>query len=204
MSKEGFCERHGPYDVSLGGCPYCARERGQPAGSLEGEWPAAPPPLDDELPTDPWGGREPRAHVAVDEEETDLGSWSRRQEFEEELTELPERRRLGWEEDETVVERAEEGLLGFLIAREGMRRGQVHRIRGGATIGRGEATILIRDPKASRLHAKFTIEDDQFVIWDFGSENGTFVNGERIRGATSLKENDVIKVGDTVFVLKTL
>ena len=36
------------------------------------------------------------------------------------------------------------------------------------------------------------------------SENGTFVNGEAIRGATVLQENDEIKTGDTVFVLKTL
>ena len=48
MSQEGFCEKHGPYDASLGRCPYCDRERGLPA---------APAALDDELPTDPWGGR---------------------------------------------------------------------------------------------------------------------------------------------------
>lgn len=202
MSGEGFCDRHGPYDASLAQCPYCARERGLPQ---------APPPLDDELETDPWGGRErpvgggTRSYEVDDEEVTE---WPRQRreswEDDEELTEWPSRRQGDWDDDETVVERAETGLLGFLIIKEGMRRGQVHRIRHGTTIGRREAKIILRDPKVSRSHAKFTVEDDQFHIWDFGSENGTFVNGKQIREATSLQENDTIKVGDTAFVLKTL
>jgi hypothetical protein len=196
MREEGFCDRHGPFDASQGRCPYCAQEGGLPP---------APPPLDDELPTDPWGGRGRSAPSAYEyeEEETDFGFRARLAEEEEEVTQWPERRR-GLDEDETVVERAEEGMLGFLIVKEGMRRGQVHRIHHGTTIGRDHAKIVIRDPKVSRPHAKFTIEDDQFHIWDFGSENGTFVNGEQIRGETSLNENDVIKIGDSVFVLKTL
>jgi hypothetical protein len=193
--SEGFCDKHGPYDASLSRCPYCEQSGGLPP---------APPSLDDELPTDPWGGRERPSSIPFDEEETDIGFRARVIEEEDEVTQWPDRRRATLEEDETVVERAEEGLLGFLIVKGGMRRGQVHRVHSGATIGRDQAKIIVRDPKVSRPHAKFTIEEDQFVIWDFGSENGTFVNGERIRGATHLSENDEIKVGDTIFVLKTL
>jgi hypothetical protein len=127
------------------------------------------------------------------------GDWE-----DEEVTDWPERRRGGWEDDETVVERSETGLLGFLIVKAGMRRGQVHRIRHGTSLGRRDADLVIRDQKVSRLHGKFTVEDGQFLLWDFGSENGTFVNEDRIRQATALKENDVIRVGDTAFVLKTL
>ena len=195
MREEGFCEKHGPYEGSR--CPFCAQGRGLPP---------EPRPLDDELPTDPWGGRErPPARVAYGEEETDFGFRARVYEEEEDVTQLPERRRGSEEEgDETVVERAVEGMLGFLIVREGMRRGQVHRIQHGTTIGRDQAKLILRDPKVSRPHAKVNVEDDQFIIWDLGSENGTFVNNERIRSATPLKENDIIKIGDTVFVLKTL
>ncbi len=196
MSQEGFCEKHGPYDASLGRCPYCDRERGLPA---------APPPLDDELPTDPWGGRGRPARAAADDDVTEWPQRRRAGLDDEDMTELPERRkRVGWEEDETVVERSESGLLGFLIVKEGMRRGQVHRIGHGTTLGRGDSDILIRDEKVSRLHAKFTVEDEQFFVWDFGSENDTLVNGERIREATALQENDTIKIGNTTFVLKTL
>jgi pSer/pThr/pTyr-binding forkhead associated (FHA) protein len=42
------------------------------------------------------------------------------------------------------------------------------------------------------------------VIWDLASRNGTFVNGQEIMSPTLLQENDEIRVGDTVFVLKTL
>lgn len=114
MSEEGFCEKHGPYDASLGQCPYCAQSSGLPP---------APPPLDDELPTDPWGGRERSAQVAYDEEETDIGFRARVYEEEDELTEFPDRGPGSWDEDHTVVERAEKGMLGFLIVKEGMRRG---------------------------------------------------------------------------------
>ncbi|MBN1485066.1 MAG: FHA domain-containing protein [Chloroflexia bacterium] len=194
MTQEAICPKHGPYDASLGRCPYCERESGLPP---------APFSLDDDLETDPFGGRQAPAQAAYNEEETDFGIRAKVYE-DEDFTELPERRPAGWEDDETVVERAEEGMLGFLIVKEGMRRGQVNRIGNGTTIGRGEAKIILRDPKVSRPHAKFTLEDDQFMIWDFGSENGTFVNGTRIREATRLQENDVIKIGDNVFVLKIL
>lgn len=194
MSQAGFCQKHGPFESDSGRCPYCARETNQIS---------APPPLDG-LPTDPWGGQERRPKAAFDEDETDLGSLARRRGEEEDVTELPERRRGRWDDEETVVEHAEEGVLGFLIVKQGMRRGQVYRIKDGTTIGRNETDIILKDPKVSRPHAKFTLEAEQFVVWDFGSENGTFVNDERIRGATPLAENDTIKIGDTILVLKVL
>ena len=62
------------------------------------------------------------------------------------------------------------------------------------------------DPKVSNPHARFRLndEDDGFVLWDFGSKNGTYVNDEKIAAATALKENDVVKIGDTEMVLKVL
>ena len=214
MTQELICERHGPYSASLGSCPCCAQEAGYPAG---------PAPLDDELPTDPWGGRQPQQQGPPSDDETipPGGDWSSG--ADDDVTEWPSRRqdrfpddedvtdwpapggRPGrWEDDETVVERAEKGMLGYLIVQEGMRRGQVHRIRNGTVVGRGDADIPVRDQKVSRNHAKFTVEEDQFLVWDFGSANGTYVNGTRIREATPLHENDIIKIGDTPFVLKVL
>ena len=200
MTHEAFCEIHGPYDASYGSCPYCARQG-------RGERPRPPVPLDEEE-TDPWGTRRPGG-ISPDEEETDVGGWRRDapvRGVDLDETVYPRRRR-GLEEldvDETVVEAPPSGLLGWLIVKQGTRRGQVHSIRHGATIGRRGASVLLTDPKVSKVHAKVTVEDKEFCIWDFGSENGTYVNGERIREATPLKENDVIKMGDTEFVLKTL
>ena len=64
--------------------------------------------------------------------------------------------------------------------------------------------MILDDPKVSSMHAKFNMEDDDFVVWDFGSSNGTYVNGKKIREATVLEENDLVKIGDTVFVVKLL
>jgi hypothetical protein len=198
MSEENFCEIHGPYEAELDRCPYCARQAGGR--------PQAPRPLDDDQPTDPWGGRQPTHDEDLEETEPRRRPVAEAEEDLEE-TEVPRRRRASYEpedEDDTVVERVETGLLGWLIVKDGMRRGQVHPIRNGTTIGRDRADIVVPDPKISRPHGKFTVEHDQFVVWDFGSENGTYVNGERIREATPLNENDIIRMGDTSLVLKTM
>jgi len=127
-------------------------------------------------------------------------------------TDFPRRGRRGdgWKDDDfdadsTVVDRpTRKGLLGWLIVKEGNRRGQFFEVRHDYTIGRKVADIVVRDSKISRQHVKLKIKENQFVIWDLASENGTFVNDEEIMGATPLKENDEIRIGDTVFVLKTL
>ena len=89
----------------------------------------------------------------------------------------------------------------------GQRRGKIYPIHDETVIGRksGELVdLILDDPRVSNPHAKFKVEDEQYVVWDFGSKNGTFVNDEQIREATLLKENDTIKMGDTTFVLKIL
>ena len=59
--------------------------------------------------------------------------------------------------------------------------------------------VLVED-MVSRKHAKISVSDDQIVIQDLGSTNGTFVNGERIK-KTRLRENDRILVGTSILKL---
>jgi pSer/pThr/pTyr-binding forkhead associated (FHA) protein len=59
--------------------------------------------------------------------------------------------------------------------------------------------VLVED-MVSRKHAKIVISDDQIVIQDLGSTNGTFVNGERIK-KSRLRENDRILVGTSILKL---
>jgi hypothetical protein len=107
-------------------------------------------------------------------------------------------------EDRTEIEFAVTGTLGILWMKSGNRRGQIYHIKDGTVVGRKKGGLVLDDPKISDPHAKFTVEEDGFVVWDFGSTNGTYVNGKRIRGATDLKEGDEIKMGEMVFVLKIL
>jgi hypothetical protein len=193
MPQELVCPEHGPYDASYGRCPYC-----HPAG---GNRPAAPTPLDeDDLPTD-LGAAPARPAAYDDEGETDLGVARRGRRF---LDEDEEETDIGVREDVTEFEEMEEGALGILWVKDGHRRGHIYKIRDGFVVGRSEGDVRLEDSKVSNPHARFRFEQDQFVLWDFGSRNGTMVNGDRIRAATPLKENDEIKIGETTFVFKLL
>ncbi|NIM96070.1 MAG: FHA domain-containing protein [Anaerolineales bacterium] len=193
MADELVCPNHGPYDASYGACPYCQAEAGGR--------PSAPVPLDeDDLPTD-LGAAPPRVGYD-DEEPTELGAGRRGRRFldleEGEETEI---RRL---EDETVLEEPDTGPQAILWVKDGHRRGRIHKIKDGTVVGRKDGDLILDDPKVSNPHARFRVEDEQFMLWDFGSSNGTHVNGERIRAATPLKENDELKIGDTTFIVKTM
>lgn len=199
--QEAFCPEHGPYDASLGACPY--------PHSGASPRPGAPTPLEDDLPTDfgpGAGGPGAAMPPEGDEGETEIPA-SRRsgQGFmdlgEEDETDFGH---AVMEEDVTELEVVTAPVLGLLWAKEGPRRGKYYPLKHGTVVGRKEGSLIIDDPKVSGMHAKFTIEDDDFVIWDIGSANGTLVNGEKIREATVLEENDLIKIGDSVFVIKLL
>lgn len=196
MAAELVCPNHGPYDASYGTCPYCQAEAG-------GRRPVPPTPLsEDDLPTD-LGAAPSRGFGSPDDEETDLGARRRGRPLDDDVepTELGVRARI---EDETEIEFVEAGSMAILWVKDGRRRGHISKVKEGSVIGRKDGDLILDDPKVSNPHAKFTLEDQGFVIWDFGSKNGTYVNGERIRAATPLKENDLIKIGDTTFVFKVL
>jgi hypothetical protein len=195
---ELLCPQHGPYDASYGSCPYCGGSTRRPQ---------APAPLEDDLPTDLGYAPAARGMAAGydDEGPTEIGPGRRSSgrildPDDEESTQLGR----GYRDDVTEIEAVVTGAQAIFWVKEGQRRGQIFKIKGDSIIGRSEGQIVLDDPKVSNPHAKIAIENDEYVLWDFGSKNGTFVNGERIRAATVLKENDTIKIGDRVFVLKIL
>jgi hypothetical protein len=55
----------------------------------------------------------------------------------------------------------------------------------------------------SRKHAKLSTHDEQLIIQDLGSTNGTFVNGEKIK-RVRLREGDRILIGTSIVKLVTL
>jgi phosphoserine phosphatase RsbU/P len=66
------------------------------------------------------------------------------------------------------------------------------------TIGRSSRNdICISDPFASRLHAEIRRENEQVMLVDNGSANGTFVNGQRVTGSLQLSVGDVVRIGET-------
>ncbi len=51
----------------------------------------------------------------------------------------------------------------------------------------------------SRHHAVILVEEGFAAVRDFGSKNGTFVNGERVRTERELKNGDHLKIGPLEF-----
>jgi adenylate cyclase len=72
------------------------------------------------------------------------------------------------------------------------------------TIGRHPGQdIQLLDRVVSKEHAVITAQNDQFILTDIGSRNGTFVNGERIKGPIKLKDKDQFTCGATVFTFES-
>lgn len=66
------------------------------------------------------------------------------------------------------------------------------------TIGRDESNdiVIADDPHASRHHLQIIQHDDgHFTLKDFGSTNGTSVNGNRVYGEIPLDEMDIVRIG---------
>jgi DNA-binding NtrC family response regulator/pSer/pThr/pTyr-binding forkhead associated (FHA) protein len=89
-----------------------------------------------------------------------------------------------------------------LLALFGPKQGLRIPLSGRLIVGRGpSAQLQLVDGKVSREHCRIDATGARPMIEDLDSQNGTFVNGERIDRATPLDEGDEVAVGDTLFVV---
>ncbi len=58
-----------------------------------------------------------------------------------------------------------------------------------------ECNLQINSNMVSRKHARVTKDSSGYLVEDMGSGNGTFVNGKKIEGPTTLNHEDRIKLG---------
>ena len=69
-------------------------------------------------------------------------------------------------------------------------------------IGQAEGcNIRSRSPQVSRFHCSIAINNNTVTLQDLGGENGTFVNGNRVQAAQTLKDGDKLVVGTHSFVV---
>lgn len=93
----------------------------------------------------------------------------------------------------------------WVVIVEGKNQWRDFRIKGSqSNIGRDpKSDIVIEDEHVSAVHASIRVKEDKVILTDLDSSNGTYVNGHEI-SRTELKDNDLIKVGDTVLKFKML
>jgi hypothetical protein len=69
-------------------------------------------------------------------------------------------------------------------------------------VGRGSACdLVLSDLTVSRVHAELRRDQDQWVLVDLGSLNGTRLNGWRLVGPARVRTGDEIAFGDCVFLV---
>ena len=101
---------------------------------------------------------------------------------------------------------AERAGAAFLVYRDAERRQRILLLdRERLTIGRGVgADVRLEwDNEISRTHAEIERVGDAWAVTDDGlSTNGTFCNGERLRGRRRLADGDQLRFGRTLVAFR--
>ncbi|MCZ2341420.1 MAG: FHA domain-containing protein [Bacteroidales bacterium] len=92
----------------------------------------------------------------------------------------------------------------FLVL-DGVDKGRVFRdLSVPVTIGREEGNALrLNDERVSRYHAKVQAEEDDIILTDLDSTNGTRVNGSTIQ-IRRLRPGDQVSIGRTMLLFGTM
>jgi adenylate cyclase len=77
-------------------------------------------------------------------------------------------------------------------------------IKRTCSLGRSSSNdLVLKDEKISRRHALVhTQEENEYWLVDFGSANGTLINGRRITHPTRLKDGDVLELAEAQFFFR--
>jgi adenylate cyclase len=78
-------------------------------------------------------------------------------------------------------------------------------IQGSCSIGRSPSNqVVLTSDKISRRHAMIQVQHEaEYWLVDFGSRNGTYLNGQRILHPTRLRPGDRLATGPFEFVFRT-
>lgn len=75
--------------------------------------------------------------------------------------------------------------------------------KGPITIGRAaDSTLVLRDDYTSTHHARLLLWNDDWMLQDLDSTNGTYLAGKRVGAPTPITLGAPIKVGQTTFELR--
>ncbi|HEY6930894.1 MAG TPA: FHA domain-containing protein [Thermoanaerobaculia bacterium] len=81
---------------------------------------------------------------------------------------------------------------------------EIELVPGENIVGRDvDAAVRLDDPTVSRHHARILVESTGVTVEDLESKNGSFLEGERLRSARSLKSGNTVKFGSVLLTFKT-
>jgi pSer/pThr/pTyr-binding forkhead associated (FHA) protein len=80
-------------------------------------------------------------------------------------------------------------------------RGNRIPVKGSCSLGRSASNqVAIPDDRVSRRHAMIQVQgENEFWLVDFGSRNGTYLNGQRLTRPIRLQDGDHIVIGHAEF-----
>jgi len=96
------------------------------------------------------------------------------------------------------------GSLASFLVRSGGLVGQRLAVKTPvANIGRADYNdLVVPDPSVSTSHAKLQRREGVWVLVDLDSTNGTFVDGERVKGEAPLAPGATVRFGDVQLVFE--
>ena len=101
-------------------------------------------------------------------------------------------------EDETIATRYVGAPMWKLtIEDDQASKTVVHLVRDDYTIGRAEEnTVRLTERNISRRHARLTKSGERWLLLDFTSYNGCYVNGQRVSDKHEIVHGDLVQLGD--------
>src|SRR5713226_7296562 len=96
------------------------------------------------------------------------------------------------------------GSLASFLVRSGGLAGQRLSVKTPVVnIGRADYNdLVVPDPSVSTSHAKLQRREGVWVLVDLDSTNGTFVDGERVKGEAPLAPGAMVRFGDVQLVFE--
>ena len=95
-------------------------------------------------------------------------------------------------------------MYAVVITDEGGVRRRLDFSKPELTVGRVQGNdIVLAKRNVSKQHARLTLQDEQAVVVDLNSTNGTWVNGRKITAAQPLKQGDKIYIADFFITLES-
>jgi hypothetical protein len=88
--------------------------------------------------------------------------------------------------------------LEVLVAGESnLRPGEVLEVSDGAVVGRADwAEVVVADAAVSAEHLRVRRQGQRWLVADLGSTNGTLVNEAPVQGEQSIRDGDVLALGN--------